>query len=63
MKAGSQAGPSIVEGKRGNRLVKIELERPRGSSGIGWQSRDGGVGWGAGPVFCLLLNLLLNFLC
>ena len=44
MKAGSQAGPSIVEGKRGNRLVKIELERPRGSSGIGWQSRDGGVG-------------------
>lgn len=30
---------------------------------IGWQSQDDGVGWGAGPVFCLLLNLLLNFLC
>ena len=43
MKAGCQEGPSIEEGNRGDRLVKMELERPRGSR-LGGKAKM--MGWG-----------------
>lgn len=49
-------------GEESDRLVKMELERPRGSR-LGGKAKTVGWGWGAGPVLCLsyLISYLIFF--
>ena len=58
MKAGCQEGPCIAEGKRGDRLVKMELERPRGSR-LGGKAKM--VGWG-GVQDLYFVSYLISYL-